>query len=150
MDRKLLGTTTKILGFVVIRLAVRRKPHCNRSAADCSRPPQRANPTGNSGCLVAHRDLDRSQRELVQISGADACVARDSKRQPGFRFLFPCTGIEITLRSPRFGIDMVTPMDASQCPTVRLNQPARFLAGDRFQTAASRIRISNPALALVP
>ena len=66
------------------------------------------------------------RRELVQILGTDACVARDSKRQPWLQILVPVHRNRNYFALAGLGIDMVTPIDASQCPAVRLNQSAHL------------------------
>lgn len=71
----------------------------------------------------------------------DRCLrhARSERASPVLQILIAVHGTEITLRSPGLGIDMVTSADAPKRPTVRLNQPAHLLPGDRSQTATSRI-----------
>ena len=67
----------------------------------------RAVPSGRS---VDYYVLDGSTPELAaEALGADARVARDSKRKPRLQILAPVHGIEITLRSP--GLEyMVAPI----------------------------------------
>jgi hypothetical protein len=71
------------------------------------------------------------------MSTPASCAIRDAS--PAFRFLPPVYGNRDDLSLPRFGVDRMTSTDAPERPAVRLNEPAHFRPGDRFQTATSRI-----------
>lgn len=58
---------------------------------------------------------------------------------PGFQIGIAVNGDRDHFALARLGVDVVAPADAPERPAVCLNQPAHLPAGDRFQTATSRI-----------
>lgn len=57
-------------------------------------------------------EFDVRMCDAWRLSNIDACVPRDSKRKPYLQILASVYGNRDYLSLPRFGVDMVTSIDA--------------------------------------